>query len=398
MFQWGGSELVALELIEALQARGLSVTAFVPFADPEFCAEVLPDGVALVTDAQQITLSEFDLVYAQHQTQVPVYAAQDWTDPGPLPVLVCAHLSPWEPMEFPGPFLEPACADLVLANSPETRARLEGFGLLPQPVALWPNPAPAQFDSPPEPRGRRKLRSVLAVSHHPAPEMSDALDLLEAGGVHVTRLGQDTVSRRVMPADIADHDAVVSIGKTVQYALRARRPVFCYDHFAGPGWLGEDGFDAAAAANFSGRCTPDPQTPEALAQALQKGFSRAWSFAQRMAADRLAPFALETRLDDLLAQASAIAVPGAAQALQADARGFAARLDHEAALYALVDRHYGAARKVKRTNAAMAATIDSLRQTNARLEERRTILRDRNEVLQAQITKFKDALQQRGSK
>lgn len=43
-------------------------------------------------------------------------------------------------------------------------------------------------------------------------------------GVEVVRLGQPDLVRRVTPTDIDACDAVVTIGKTTQYAMRAGKP------------------------------------------------------------------------------------------------------------------------------------------------------------------------------
>lgn len=401
LFEWAGSELVAIELVEALRDRGIPVTVFSPFADPDFTADALPSDVPVLTDPGKVRLADHALIYTQHQAHVPVYAAQDWMAPGArapipeaLPVLVCAHLSPWEPLEFPGPVLEPAAADIVLANSPETAARLQGFGVLDQPVALWRNPAPATFEGiAAPPPGDGPPRRLLVVSNHLPPEMEAALDLLSTQGADVTRLGKPGPTRRVRPRDLRAADAVVTIGKTVQYALRSRRPVFCYDRFGGPGWLGEGNFDAAADANFSGRCTRAPRDAETLAREIATGFAAAHAFAAGIHAARLAPFALEGQLDALLDQV-AMATPRLRTALRDDPDRLRARADHEAALFRLVDRHYGNERRHRTRVDQLTGTVGDLRGRLAAAEERRRVLRDRNATLRAEIDTLRARLKE----
>lgn len=50
-------------------------------------------------------------------------------------------------------------------------------------------------------------------------------------------------------------DAVLTIGKTVQYSLSMGIPCYIYDHFGGEGWLTPETFDREAFYNFSGRST-----------------------------------------------------------------------------------------------------------------------------------------------
>ena len=69
----------------------------------------------------------------------------------------------------------------------------------------------------------------------------------------VTHLGSGGVVALVSPAHVDAADAVITIGKTVQYALAAACPVFCYDIHGGPGWLTQRNLGTARRHNFSGR-------------------------------------------------------------------------------------------------------------------------------------------------
>jgi hypothetical protein len=368
LMQWGGSELVLLELAEALMARDVAVTLFVPFVKQAFVDEAVPPGIAVHSDPQDVSPDAFDMIYGHHQVQTGLLVAhlQVLRDGMDLPPMIYNHLSPYELFELPGPFVEPTLADIVLANSPETMARIDELGALPQTVDLWPNPAPASFEGE---AGRGPLRRLLSVSHHLPDELGTAFELLRDEGIEVTRIGQGADIRRVMPDDIAGHDAVVTIGKTVQYALRGRRPVFCYDHFGGPGWLDAGNMTQAAAVNFSGRDMPDTRAPADLADAIRGGFDTAQDFVASLEVQDIAPYALEPRVDDLLQRVAMI--PRRNFASQGALDAFCRYLDHEGALYELVDRHYG--------------KFQAERARAAHLAERRDVLRDRVTALQGRI-------------
>jgi hypothetical protein len=64
---------------------------------------------------------------------------------------------------------------------------------------------------------------------------------------------------------------VVTIGKTVPYCLALKIPVYCYDHFGGPGWLHEENLDLASQNNFSGRGFSG-KTPQAIALEIAEGY------------------------------------------------------------------------------------------------------------------------------
>ncbi|PJG86508.1 hypothetical protein CVP05_01505 [Conservatibacter flavescens] len=92
-------------------------------------------------------------------------------------------------------------------------------------------------------------------------------------------IGKTTKQQQVNPALIASYDVIISIGKTVQYALLGHKPVYCYDHFGGCGYLNADNFDKAKWHNFSGRGF-DKKTAEQIASELVDGFKSALQFAQ----------------------------------------------------------------------------------------------------------------------
>ncbi len=341
LFSLGGSELVAFEFAEEIGRLGYSVDLFCPFTNVAFVDGERPEYVDLYTSPEQVDLGQYGVVYGQHQTLSQIIARQsDELLFGPnRPALVFNHLSPYEPYEFPGPFIEADLADAILCNSAETGARLEEFGSRFERRVLFPNPAPARFDGAPLGDGAR-LSRLLSISKHVPAELSAAFDLLRAAGVEVTRIGLPECERRVVPEDIAKHDAVVTIGKSVQYSLRGRRPVYCYDHYAGPGWLTDDNFDATAWHNFAGRSHPDKKTPEAIAQEIISGFESACATASGFPEARISPFKTENAVATVLmelARAREVGRPYMTQDLQVRASA-RRRWAHEAALYQLIDR------------------------------------------------------------
>ncbi|MEI6727850.1 MAG: hypothetical protein WCN81_16730, partial [Actinomycetes bacterium] len=169
------------------------------------------------------------------------------------PTFVFGHMSPFEPLELP--FLadtEARLADVVVANSEETADMLRLFGPTDLPVVVLGNPAPDSFwaasGSRPE-----ALRRLLFVTNHMPDELRIAMSGLKTKGLDVEHIGWSGRIALVTPEEIAAADAVVTIGKTAQYALAVGRPVFCYDVHGGPGWLSPENLSLARIHNFSGR-------------------------------------------------------------------------------------------------------------------------------------------------
>ena len=142
------------------------------------------------------------------------------------------------------------------------------------PAALFPNPAPeafSQYTHAPYPAAPGR---VLVVANRNA----FAVTALQKLGmqVHVRGLGGGSYCR-VLPGDFDGCDAVVTMGKTVQYCLCAGVPVYVYGAYGVPGWLTEDNVERAARSAFCGRGFPDKKSGGAAAE-IRDGFARALDF------------------------------------------------------------------------------------------------------------------------
>ncbi|MGB3315943.1 MAG: glycosyltransferase, partial [Albidovulum sp.] len=295
---WGGSELVCIELFEALVARGCEVSVYCPFATPAFIQIAFGNWLRVEGVPARIDLEAFDLVLVSHQCLSRLWTPafeRRFASLRRRPFLIYFHLSPHEPFEQPGPFVERALADVIYANSEETRDALVNQGFAG--IRLFRNPAPAAFAAPPS--RSRDLRRLLSISNHLPAEVGEAFEILKARGIEVTRIGSPHASRRVTPRDLESHEAVVTIGKSVQYAIRSRRPVFCYDHFQGPGWLGPL-MAATEATNFSDRCSRIPLSGPNLAERILDGFAAARNWIAQADPAEFGRFFLERSVDEIL--------------------------------------------------------------------------------------------------
>lgn len=334
LLDYSGSEVVVLELAEELLQRGCHVSLFSPFQNDQFLAAAVPSGVAIIPHSTGIDLRQFDLVYCQHQSISPMLAAQDlgYLLSTSRPVFVYNHLSPIEPFEAPGPFAEKCFADIIMCNSAETQQSLARFGTSFENATIFPNPAPIRFSATPRPRSTGVSR-LISVSNHIPEELSGAFEILEAEGVVITRIGRGSGQKKLELEDLTANDAVVTIGKTVQYAIRAKLPIFCYDRFAGPGWLTEGNFDSAAFRNFSGRCSQKARTPEELSREIREGLSGAKVFSY-------VPehYCLEKMVDQIIRSVRACAE--ARVPIKMQPKDIMGPLEIEKSIYRLVDREY----------------------------------------------------------
>jgi hypothetical protein len=52
---------------------------------------------------------------------------------------------------------------------------------------------------------------------------------------------------------LLQYDAIITIGKTAQFALALGIPLYNYDYFGGPGWITPHNLDLEESYNFAGR-------------------------------------------------------------------------------------------------------------------------------------------------
>ena len=292
--QISGATVVMHELATELQSMGHRVevcaaTIGAPMADAFDTAQVPLHDLSSVPD-----LGDFDLVFSHHHVLPAVMSLRPETVA--LPRIISISLSPFSPLEMPGAIVD--LAESVVANSPETAEQLIEFGIPSDAIFVFENACPRSFDQS-RPR-QRHLSRLLAVSNHLPPELDQAFKLLADEGISVTHVGLPKEQTRVTPEMIQDHDAVVTIGKTVQYAICGQTPVYIYDHFGGPGWLRTENFDLALYHNFSGRCCARKLDAEALKQELLSGYDDAAGQAEILKQHSGHRFDLRRKLDDLL--------------------------------------------------------------------------------------------------
>jgi len=263
LFNLSGSEVVTLEMAEYLSSRGDEVVIYTHiYANPikrEF--EALAN-VEVLTDRKEVnTLIKnkgFDLIWI-HQQVIPeaIYEINIRESTR----IVFHHMSPYHPLEFPISYeIEKSLASLIVFNSDETKESIMATGVLEgfptERCLVFGNPAPDRFLRERSQSGaKERPEKILVVTNHLAPEVTEALTDLKRRGVIVTILGRGHESNiaRVTPELLQRYDVVVTIGKTVQYAICSQMPVYCYDHFGGPGYLNPSNFELAARLNFSGR-------------------------------------------------------------------------------------------------------------------------------------------------
>lgn len=293
-YRFSGSEVIALELADALSSENVDVSLVVHGASPTMQDELkkIPGRLFIADSAdfhEYASQTPPDLVWI-HQGFIPQNLMNSTTR------FVFAHLSSFNAFEFSfNPRIEAILAQRIYFVSEEAKEAHLSTGVYDaiesSRFRILRNPAPRTFFTPLTSTGlpmsllgsSHPLRTLLVVSNHLPKEVVDAISLLSTRGVTVKTVGipqpgTHASQERVTGDLIRQYDAVMSIGKTVQYALCGGRPVYCYDYFGGPGWLSEENFDAAEFHNFSGRGFHRRSNSESLVEELITGYGDAVRF------------------------------------------------------------------------------------------------------------------------
>lgn len=313
--QYAGSEVVVLELIEWFAARGWRIDLFTSVVRGPMARE-LEDGIAggvvrvvTIDDGTPVSPTDYRLVWVNHSF-LPTGFLEALDDAALEVPLVWHHMSSFVPIEMPLLWeAELALATAITCMAPVARDRLADYGIPPQRVTVLDNPAPDAFIGFRSAPRADTLTSVLVVSNHPPEELQAAAETLGQRGVRVAVIGAHGAPQRVTPELIAAHDAVVTIGKTTQYALTIGVPVFNYDHFGGVGWIDDRSLDAAAHDNFSGRLTGTHRTAETLVDELLSGYAAARRFAADFEPQAKERWSLTRQLEALLAAVERSSAP-----------------------------------------------------------------------------------------
>lgn len=190
----------------------------------------------------------YDLIWAHHAVVLDYILLE--LEIGAERVVFSA-LSPFESFEAPPLYINDL--SLCLANSRETAEQLLKEGVRDQLVYIFPNYVTESMYSCGPIEGSGSLRHIAVVSNHIPDEIHSAVKVIRDRGAEVEYFGSGNNMVLITEEILKRYDAVVTIGKTVQYCMALGIPVYCYDIHGGPGWICESVLTKAAVTNFSGR-------------------------------------------------------------------------------------------------------------------------------------------------
>lgn len=268
-----GSELVAFDLAKKFRDLGWKVILITRYFEEPLKSLIEKENIQVyLSDSSELENLEIDLLWIQHfPLMLDVLTAGVKAKK-----IIYSSLSHLEGVESPPFFIEEM--NMFCFQSIENLEKRDPTKFAHQDRCfIFENFVPDEFIVYGESSLYKKscfLRKILCVSNHFPDFVRDSFALLKERGIEVKRIGGDDFEL-VTPELLSNYDAIMTIGRTVQMGLCIGIPVFCYDHFGGPGYINNINKEKALKFNFSGRCCNRILTPQELTQELIDEYPKA---------------------------------------------------------------------------------------------------------------------------
>ena len=297
LVDFGGSELNAYTLAKYFKDNGSNVVVGTFQYKQPMQELFLQAGIQVVNMLEdEFPTKQFDLAWAHH---APTLYSCIFDHGLQFKQVIFGSLSPCEPLEALPVFANKITC--VLANSNETKDKLiqEMPGL--NNLHVFPNYAMEEFFSLTY-KTRLVLKRIAIISNHIPPELLEFKEYMKCiHDVTVELIGLQFKARFVDAVLLGDYDLIIAIGKTVQYAMAARVPIYCYDHFGGPGWLDASNINLAEYFNFSGRgFNRKLSVEELVADILDEGYKNNLSNLDFLRSYAVSKFSFASNIASLL--------------------------------------------------------------------------------------------------
>lgn len=245
--QYSGSEINCITIAKRFRKIGYDVyIGALDFGEP-LIKEIKDYEINLINlleDKFDFSKVMFDVVWIQHSFLL------DWLifeKNLQAKKIITSSLSPKEIFEcLP---LYANNLNMILANSMETKETLKQEGA--KNVELFENYSFESYFK--RDVQVKELKSIAVVSNHIPEEEKEVINILKNKGYNVDVYGLEGKKVYITDEVLSKYDVVITIGKTVQYAMSLTIPVYIYDIHGGPGYLKMENIDKNRQKNFSGR-------------------------------------------------------------------------------------------------------------------------------------------------
>lgn len=267
------------------------------FVAPEVYLFYQKSGIKVTLIQEINTNIKYDIVFAYHFPTIDNLLRRGLK----CEKLVLNSLSSFELLEiFPSYWNE---ASLLVVMSEETRqTHHQKYNIPLEKMLVFENSIPdiyIDYKSSKE-HPKRTPKRIAVVSNHVPPEMRQMAQIAPSElAIDFFGIGQKNYTP-IEPEILDRYDIIISIGKTVQYAIGLGIPAFEYDHFGGNGYITLSNFDHEATYNFSGRPQRRKLSPHDLLDEITSGYPEAYKQSSQLKEIGISRFLLSSKADNLI--------------------------------------------------------------------------------------------------
>ncbi len=292
--QFTGSEINTSTIAKRLKEIGYEVYLGVIETDSplyDVVKENFDHVIYLLENDFDFSKTEFDLVWTHHSFLL------DWLifEKGlKAKKIITSSLSPNEPFESAPIYANEL--SLTIANSPETYEQLTKVEDVKN-VYLFENYSFSSYFN--KNINIKELKNIAVVSNHIPEEEMQAIELLREKKYNVDIYGFAGTQTLITNEILEKYDCIVTIGKTVQYAMSLKIPVYIYDIHGGDGYLTIENMEQNRSHNFSGRGF-DKKDANTIANEIIENFEKELEQLEDIKQYALSNFNFEQKIDEIL--------------------------------------------------------------------------------------------------
>ena len=292
--QFAGSEINCVTIAKRLKELGYEIyVAAIELGSPiyDIVKNDFDCTIHLLENDFDFSKIEFDIVWAHHSFLL------DWLifEKGlRAKKIITSSLSPKEPFESAPIYANELC--FSLANSQETYEKLTKEENVKNVYLLENYSFQSYFKRDIQ---VEKLEKIAVVSNHIPEEEMEAIQKLSKKGYQVDIYGLPGKQVLITDEILKDYDCIITIGKTVQYAMSLKIPVYIYDIHGGDGYLTMETMETNRAHNFSGRGFGKKEA-DTIVKEIIENFQPTLTQLENIKDYAFNNFCFETKIDEVL--------------------------------------------------------------------------------------------------
>lgn len=293
MRQFAGSEINAATIAKRFKELGYEVYMLAMYFGEPLYTEV-KENFDYIIDIKKndfdFTNIEFDIVWAHHSFLLNWLIFEKGLK---AKRIIASSLSPVVPFEFIPNYANDL--SLVLANSKETKEALINEGI--KEVHVLENYSFKKYFE--QENDIKSLKNIAIVSNHTPQEVKEAKKLLESNGYNVQIYGIEGKRELIDDKILKKYDAIISIGKTVQYAMSLQIPIYVYDIHGGEGYITLENLEKNREKNFSGRGFEKKSAKQIYTEIIEN-FSKTLEIMPKIKEYAYKNFCFENNIDKII--------------------------------------------------------------------------------------------------